>query len=40
MSEAISTTLPSVWAKRGGYSCSGSTLPSLAAFAMRRQIAP
>ena len=32
--------LPSVWANRGGYSCSGSALPSFATLTIRRQIAP
>ena len=30
--------LPRIWAKRGGYSCSGSTLGRARTFAIRRQI--
>ena len=37
-SDRISAMLPSVWAKRGGYSCSGSTLGRGRRPAIRRQI--
>ena len=36
----MSAVLPSTWAKRGGYSCSGSTLGRASAFASRRQTTP
>ncbi len=39
-SARVSATLPSTCAKRGGYSCSGSTLGSARVLAIRRQITP
>ncbi len=39
-SDRISAMLPSTWAKRGGYSCSGSVGPSSTTLTIRRQTAP